>query len=141
MTQERKRSQFDMMHPLFDAMKREKLPSTQRLMLLGLFRFVDGDGMCYPSYKALMDETGLSNKTISTTIKKLVSGGWLTYDQGDKAKSLSNTYHLNLERLGFEVQTESKIVPIDGYVAPDGSKWPCVADYWKSRQNSIDMIK
>ncbi len=130
-----------MMHPLFDAMKREGLPSTQRLMLLGLFRFVDGDGMCYPSYKALMDETGLSKQSISNNIKKLVSGGWLTYEQGDKTKSLSNTYHLNLERLGFEVQTESKIVPIDGYIAPDGSKWPCVADYWKSRQTSIDMTK
>lgn len=129
-----------MMHPLFDAMKRENLPSTQRLMLLGLFRFVDGDGVCYPSYKALMDETGLSNKTISTTIKKLVSGGWLTYDQGDKAKSLSNTYHLNLERLGFEVQvkTESKVVPIDGFTAPDGSRWSCASDYWHSRQQTID---
>lgn len=135
------RTQFEIMHPLFTAMRENKLPGNQRLVLLGLFRFVDGDGTCFPSYNALIDETGLSRPTISSTIKKLVSAGWISYDKGDKSKGLSNTYYLNLERLGFEVQTESKIVPIDGYIAPDGSKWACVADYWKSRQNSIDMIK
>ncbi len=121
------------MHPLFDAMKRENLPSTQRLLLLGLFRFVDGNGVCYPSYKALMDETGLSRQSIANTIKKLADSGWLTYTPGDKSKNLSNTYQLNLTRLGLEV--ESKIVPIEGYIAPDGSKWSCAADYWKSKHN------
>ncbi|TON43433.1 helix-turn-helix domain-containing protein, partial [Vibrio parahaemolyticus] len=62
---------------------------------------MDGEGVCFPSYKALMEETGLSNKTIATTIKKLVDSGWITYEPGDKARSQSNTYHLNLERLGL----------------------------------------
>lgn len=128
------RSQYDLMHPLFDAMKRENLPSTQRLLLLGLFRFVDGNGVCFPSYKALMDETGLSNKTISTTIKKLSDTGWLAYEPGDKSKSLANKYYLNLERLGFKI--ESKVVPIDGFVAPDGTKWNCASEYW-SHKNQV----
>ncbi|MDF4701937.1 helix-turn-helix domain-containing protein, partial [Vibrio parahaemolyticus] len=126
MTHKLKRSQFDIMHPLFDAMKRENLPSTQRLLLLGLFRFVDGDGVCFPSYSALMDETGLSRQSIANTIKKLSESGWLTYEPGDKSKSLANTYYLNLERLGLT--TQSKIVPIEGYIAQDGTKWSCAAD-------------
>ncbi|MDF4294878.1 helix-turn-helix domain-containing protein, partial [Vibrio parahaemolyticus] len=135
MAKKTQRSQYDLMHPLFEAMKKESLPSTQRLLLLGLYRFVDGEGVCFPSYKALMEETGLSNKTIATTIKKLVDSGWITYEPGDKARSQSNTYHLNLERLGLT--TQSKIVPIDGYIAQDGTKWACAADYWKSRQQTI----
>lgn len=135
MTHKIKRSQFDIMHPLFDAMKREKLPSTQRFLLLGLFRFVDGNGVCFPSYSALMDETGLSRQSIANTIKKLAESGWISYEQGDKSKSLANKYYLNLERLGLK--TESKVVPIEGFTAPDGSKWACAADYWKSRQVTI----
>lgn len=135
-----KRTQYDLMHPLFKAMKDNKLPGNQRLVLLGLFRFVDGNGVCYPSYNTLIEETGLSRPTISSTIKKLVSSGWITYEQGDKSKNLSNTYHLDLERLGFEVQvkTESKVVPIEGFIAPDGSRWSCPSDYWQSRQQTIN---
>lgn len=140
MAQQKTRSQFDIMHPLFEAMKKERLPTTQRMLLLGLFRFVDGDGVCYPSYKALMDETGLSRQSISTTIKKLAEAGWLSYESGDKSRNLANTYHLNLERLGLPLVRQSDVVPINRhkYIATDGSLWDCAADYWKSRQLTIE---
>lgn len=138
--QSRKRTQYDLMHPLFKAMESmssSELSSHQRMLLIGLFRFMDGDGVCYPSYTAIRETTGLTRNAIASNIKKLVDMGWITYEPGDKSKSQSNTYYLNLERLGLAV--EPKIVPIDGFIAPDGSKWACAADYWKSKQQSIDV--
>ncbi|ECX6397710.1 MULTISPECIES: helix-turn-helix domain-containing protein [Vibrio harveyi group] len=129
------RTQFDLMHPLFQTMKEHKLPTTQRMLLLGLFRFMDGHGVCYPSYRALMDETGLSRQAIATNLKKLVAAGWLEYETGDKSLSQANTYYLNLEKLGFTV--DNTVVPLPSrskYIAVDGSEWDCAADYWKHRQ-------
>lgn len=136
MTQNKQRTQYDIMHPLFNALEGSNLTSTQRLLLIAIFRHIDGDGMSFPSYSKLQSFTGMSDRTISRNIKELVREGWITYEQGDKTKSLSNTYHINLKRLGFEVQT--KVVPIHGFLAADGSSWACAADYWKSRQVAID---
>ncbi len=130
-----------MMHPLFDSIADSDLSAPQAHLLLTLFKFMDGSGVCYPSYNTLQRYTKMSRHTLCKHIKSLQVDGWITYEQGNKSKSMSNTYYLNLSRLGFEVQTNSKIVPIDGYIASDGSKWACASDYWKSRQNSFDVIK
>jgi DNA-binding transcriptional MocR family regulator len=98
---------------------------------------MDGNGICYPSYRALMDETGLSRQAIASNLKKLVADDWLEYETGDKALSQANTYFLNLEKLGFT--TDTTVVPLPNrskYVAVDGSEWECASDYWKSRHSS-----
>lgn len=110
MTQKTKWSQFDLMHPLFEAMDNSKLSATQRMLLLGLYRFMDGSGVCYPSYKKLMTATGMSDRTITRNLKDLVDGGWLTYEQGEGKTHTANTYHLNLDKLGLE--KSPNVVPI-----------------------------
>lgn len=102
MTEKNKRTQYDLMNPLFDAMKKHKLPSTQRLFILGLYRYMDGNGKAYPSYQDLMDETGLSRQSIINMIRTLTEAGWITYKQGSKSKQMNNTYWLNLEKLGIQ---------------------------------------
>jgi DNA-binding MarR family transcriptional regulator len=125
------------MHPLYDAIAESDLTAPQAHLLLTLFKFVDGSGVCFPSYNTLQKYTKMSRHTLCKHIKSLSDLGWITYEPGDKSKSQSNTYYLNLERLGLIV--ESKIVPIDGFIAPDGSKWSCAADYWKSKYQGIDV--
>lgn len=133
MAQNKKRSQFDIMHPLYDSIAESDLTAPQAHLLLTLFKFVDGDGVCYPSYNVLQKYTKMSRHTLCKHVKSLSALGWISYTVGDKARGHSNTYSLNLERLGFSV--ESKIVPISsGFVAPDGSQWDCASDYWKTRQ-------
>ncbi|WP_281517081.1 hypothetical protein, partial [Vibrio parahaemolyticus] len=69
-------------------------------------------------------------------IKSLSDLGWMEYKQGDKSQGQSNTYKLNLSRLGLV--SEKKVVPMtDAYIASDGSRWACASDYWKSRQVNI----
>ncbi|EGQ9211996.1 helix-turn-helix domain-containing protein [Vibrio parahaemolyticus] len=133
MAHKKSRSQFDIMHPLYDAIAESDLTAPQAHLLLTLFKFVDGNGVCFPSYNTLQKYTKMSRHTLCKHIKSLSDLGWISYQPGDKAKGQSNTYELNLERLGFTTQTN--VVPIEsGFIASDGSKWDCAADYWKHRQ-------
>lgn len=121
------------MHPLYDAIAESDLTAPQAHLLLTLFKFVDGNGVCFPSYNTLQKYTKMSRHTLCKHIKSLSDLGWISYQPGDKAKGQSNTYELNLGRLGFTTQTN--VVPIESvFVASDGSKWDCAADYWKHRQ-------
>ena len=103
-----------MMHPLFDSIADSDLSAPQAHLLLTLFKFMDGRGVCYPSYNTLQRYTKMSRHTLCKHIKSLQLDGWITYEPGDKSKSMANTYYLNLERLGFHVQVEPKRVPIGG---------------------------
>lgn len=136
MAHKKSRSQFDIMHPLYDAIADSDLTAPQAHLLLTLFKFVDGNGVCFPSYNTLQKYTKMSRHTLCKHIKSLSDLGWINYQTGDKSRGQSNTYELNLERIGFT--TKANVVPIEyGYLAPDGSKWDCATDYWKSRQNTI----
>ncbi len=81
-------------------MRKAKLKPNQRLVLLGLFRFMNGDGFCYLSYNALIDETGLTRPTIAKTIKELAELDWLSFESGNSIKS--NYYQLDLKKLGLK---------------------------------------
>ena len=137
MAHKKKRSQFDIMHPLYDAIAESNLTAPQAHLLLTLFKFVDGNGVCYPSYNTLQRYTKMSRHTLCKHIKSLNDSGWISYETGDKSKGQSNTYELNLERMGLT--TEANVVPMQSsrYIASDGSEWDCAADYWKSRQQTI----
>lgn len=143
MTQQFKRSQFDIMHPLYDAIADSDLTAPQAHLLLTLFKFIDGDGVCYPSYNTLQRYTKMSRHTLCKHIKSLSNTGWIDYERGDISRSKSNVYHINLSRIGLT--SHSKIVPINsgtsGYIAPDGSQWDCAASYFSSRQSTIDSTQ
>ncbi|WP_139045458.1 helix-turn-helix domain-containing protein, partial [Vibrio parahaemolyticus] len=79
-------------------------------LLLTLFKFVDGNGVCYPSYNTLQPYTKMSRHTLCKHIKSLNDSGWIAYETGDKSKGQSNTYELNLERMGLT--TETNVVPM-----------------------------
>ena len=49
-------------------------------------------GECYPSMNILEEKTGLSNKTISTTLKKLKTAGYIDWEQ---QKSKTNNWNQN----------------------------------------------
>lgn len=136
MAHDRKRSQYDIMHPLYDSIAESDLTAPQAHLLLTLFKFMDGEGVCYPSYNTLQRYTKMSRHTLCKHIKSLSDLGWMEYKQGDKSQGQSNTYKLNLSRLGLV--SEKKVVPMtDAYIASDGSRWACASDYWKSRQVNI----
>lgn len=132
MTHPKARSQFDIMHPLFDAIADSDLTAPQAHLLITLFKFCDENGFCYPSYTTLLKYTKMSRPTLCKHIKSLVDNDWIAYKQGDKANHQSNSYLINLERLGF---VEKKVVPINkkGFIAPDGSKWSCASEYHVNR--------
>lgn len=137
MAHKKKRSQFDIMHPLYDAIADSNLTAPQAHLLLTLFKFVDGNGVCYPSYNTLQRYTKMSRHTLCKHIKSLNDSGWISYETGDKSKGQSNTYELNLQRMGL--MSETNVVPMQSsnFVAPDGSEWSCAAEYWQSRQQTI----
>ena len=49
----------------------QKLPATEKLVLLALARHTNGSGLCWPSTSTLSDLTGLHNQTVSRAITRL----------------------------------------------------------------------
>jgi DNA-binding MarR family transcriptional regulator len=139
MTQQKKRSQFDIMHPLFESIAESDLSAPQAHLLLTLFKFINGDGVCFPTYNTLQRYTKMSRHTLCKHIKTLQISGWIKYEQGSKVKHQSNTYQLNLERLGI-TNEKTNVIPISSkFIAQDGSEWDCSTDYWKSKQQQLNL--
>lgn len=96
------RTQFDLLKPLHAAMDGSDLTATQRLILMTLHFWMDGEGKCYPSYKTIAERASLHRSTVVRNMLLIVKQGWLTYDKGDSATARPNTYYLNLSKLCLE---------------------------------------
>ncbi len=88
------------MHPLLDTIAEIDITSSQTVVLLALFRRMDGMGQCFPSYKDLLKFTKLSRPTLSKCITALSKEGLISYEKGN-SHGRSNSYQLNLGRLGL----------------------------------------
>ena len=53
------------------------LPSTTRLVLLTLFRFMNSDGACWPSVSKLAEGTGLTRRTVGAHLERAEEAGWI----------------------------------------------------------------
>lgn len=97
---------------------RQKLPSTQKLVLLMLAERHNKDsGQCNPSLELLADDCGLSRRSVIDQIAKLQAAGYLTVRHRAKdSLKLPSQYVLHL---GFgipeKVQTEAE----DPYLVPE----------------------
>lgn len=98
-TEPRPRTQFDLLKPLHAAMDGSDLTATQRLILMALHFWMDGEGKCYPSYKKIAARASLHRSTVVRNMLLIVKQGWLSYDKGDSATARPNTYYLNLSKL------------------------------------------
>ena len=81
---------------MIQAVKRLPTSPTQKLLLLVLADcHNEKTGQCNPSYRYIMDVTGLSNKAVSNNLKALRNCGTVTFD----SRNGSNThYNLTPER-------------------------------------------
>jgi hypothetical protein len=56
---------------VFERAKEIKLSPSKRLLLCALFRYLGDRDFCFPSQKALAEDTGLSERTVRTLLKEL----------------------------------------------------------------------
>lgn len=101
MAQQKPRTQYNLMHPLFDALADSELSAPQRHLMLVLFKFSDGNGVCFPSYSTLLHYTSFSRPTLCKHIKSLQDAGWISYEQGSSFSHKANKYKINLAKLGM----------------------------------------
>ena len=97
---------------------RQRLPSTQKLVLLMLAERHNGDsGQCNPSLELLADDCGLSRRSVIDQIAKLQEAGYLTvlHRAKDNAR-LPSQYVL---RLSFGIPEAAKTIPADPYLVPE----------------------
>ncbi len=94
---------------------RQKLPSTQKLVLIMLAERHNGDtGRCDPSHSRLAEDCGLSARSIVDQLAKLEEAGYLrALGRANGQVRMSNYYVLNLN---FGVQQEVKSVPDDPFL-------------------------
>lgn len=74
------------------------LTSTQRLVLLTLGKFANPLGRAWPAVETLARRSGLTDRTVQTTLPKLIEAGWLVSEERLSAHR-TNIYRIPLERL------------------------------------------
>ena len=96
---------------------RQKLPSTQKLVLLMLAERHNKDsGQCNPSLELLADDCGLSRRSVIDQIAKLQDAGYLTVRHRAKdSVKLPSQYVLHL---GFGVPEKVQTEANDPYLLP-----------------------
>ena len=94
---------------------RQKLPSTQKLVLLMLAERHNGDsGQCNPSHDLLAEDCGLSRRSVVDQISKLEEAGYLrVMHRASGNAKLPNQYVLNLR---FGVPEKVKDIPDDPFL-------------------------
>ena len=97
---------------------RQKLPSTQKLVLLMLAERHNKDsGQCNPSLELLADDCGLSRRSVIDQIAKLQQAGYLTVrHRAKESLRLPSQYVLHL---GFGVPEQVQNTPHDPYLMPE----------------------
>lgn len=97
---------------------RQKLPSTQKLVLLMLAERHNKDsGQCNPSLELLADDCGLSRRSVIDQIAKLQQAGYLTVrHRAKESLRLPSQYVLHLE---FGVPEQVQNMPHDPYLMPE----------------------
>lgn len=95
---------------------RQNLPSREKLTILMLANYADDRGKAWPSNATLARDTGMTRKTVITSLKALVERGLLTiHSRSIDGANLSNLYVLNmaLDAVGDEDGgvTDTPVVP------------------------------
>lgn len=67
------------------SLKKQGLKPSEKLLLLALSNYADDGMRCWPSHKTLASDTGLSQRTILTTFKRLEGAGLLVRTARDRA--------------------------------------------------------
>ncbi|MDK9790706.1 helix-turn-helix domain-containing protein [Vibrio sp. D431a] len=112
--EQKPRTQFDLLKPLHEALHDSDLTHTQRLILMTLHYWMDGEGRCYPSYKTIAKRASLHRSTVVRNMLIIIDKGWLAYDKGDSATARPNTYFLNLEFLNLDDgKADNKVKIVD----------------------------
>lgn len=96
---------------------RQKLPSTQKLVLLMLAERHNKDsGQCNPSLELLAEDCGLSRRSVIDQIAKLQTAGYLTVrHRANEGLRLPSQYVLHL---GFGVPERVQVENFDPYLLP-----------------------
>lgn len=69
------------------------VPPTQKLVLLALAHFADGEGRCFPKVETIVEHTGLSRRAVAGAIKALRDAGHIEVESG-KLNGKHSTYLL-----------------------------------------------
>lgn len=98
------------------SLKKQGLKPSEKLLLLALSNYADDAMRCWPSHKTLASDTGLSQRTILTTFKRLEAAGLLTRTPRDRPDGSRGSDIITL-RLGGEM-----IAPRGETIAPPVGK-------------------
>ena len=79
----------------------ENLTAHEKLILISLADNANREGHCFPNLTTIAKNACCSRRTAQRSLKHLENAGWIsvleTFRDG---RQTSNTYHLNLEKLG-----------------------------------------
>lgn len=107
-------TQFEKTSMIIDVnTKKLGLTSSQKLILICLSNYLDGENTCFPSLTTISNKSGLSTRTVSRAIIKLESLKYLKVSKkySERTKHLHNLYILNVPLL-LKLATKSNVVNI-----------------------------
>lgn len=87
----------------------------EKAVLLALADHANSDGVCWPGYTLLCEETFLSRASVSKAINNLCEIGFITIDKSQRS---STTYQLNIETDPAVIDANRKKAMNDAGVEP-----------------------
>jgi hypothetical protein len=102
------------------AWKVQGLSASERLVLLSLANFANRDHQCWPSVSTLIEDTGLSERTIKTVTASLHASGHLvkTEQVRDDGSRSSNIYRLSVGKVQNSHPPVQPLHPPRATIAP-----------------------
>lgn len=115
-------------------MSDKALKDADRRVLIGLGYYANRAGVCWPSIRTLVQDTGLGANTIQRAIERLASGGYVrqlqpnTYNQKHGLWGLSNRYqvlwsHNDPIPSWEQIQEANKLQPKTEQIHSDTEEW------------------
>ena len=90
----------------------QECTATEKLVLLALADHSDDNGVCWPGMEGVAQKTGLTRRTVVTTIRSMEGKGLLTVESRTAGgMKISNRYFLNLRCEAVSHRCENDCIP------------------------------
>jgi len=104
------------------SLKAQGLKPSEKLLLLALANYADDAMKCWPSHKALASDTGLSQRTILTTFKRLEDAGLLVREARSRNDGSRSSDIITLKLGGETISPRGATISPRGETASGGGE-------------------
>lgn len=122
------------------SLKAQGLKPSEKLLLLALANYADDKMKCWPSHKTLASDTGLSQRTILTTFKRLEDAGLLVRTARDRPDGSRASDIITLKLGGEIVSPRGEMTAPRGEILAGGGEMVAPLTTFEPSKNHQEIL-